>query len=215
MLAVFACLVGVFGILTMAEMMWRTNVLKGEYERKFVHVPAATFFAFWPWLLSWRQIQFLGLAMLIVLAANKRDKTLHFSAELRKRSLGGASLAIAVVLCGLLTTNKLFFAIALLHISLADGFAAVFGTLLGQNWQYKVFGQVKSVIGTMTFWLASFFILGVALLFDYGQISSNSYTTILLLLPPILAAIENFTPLGLDNLSVPLIALIALKIFAT
>ena len=214
MLAVFACLVGVLGVLTMAELMWRTNVLKGEYERKFVHVPAAAFFASWPWLLSWRQIQLLGLAMLVVLAANKRDEMLHFSADLRMRSFGGASLAIAVSLCALLTTNKLFFAIALLQVSLADGFAAVFGTRFGERWQYKVFGQVKTVIGTMTFWLISLMILGVGLLFTYSHITTSEYIWALATLPPLLAATENLSPLGLDNLTVPLVALIALKIIA-
>lgn len=210
MLAVLASLVGVLAILTMAEMLWRTDILKGEYQRKFVHVPAAAFFAVWPWLLSWRQIQLLGLAMLVVLGANKFDEVLHFSADLRKKGLGGVCLALAVVFCAFITTNKLFFAIALLHVSLADGFAAVIGTRYGYNWRYKVFGQLKTVLGTMTFWLMSLLILGIGLLSTGG----HNYGLLLVCLPPTLAAVENITPLGLDNLTVPLAALLVLKLAA-
>ena len=214
MLAVIACLVGVLGILVIAEKLWRAKVLVGEYQRKFVHVSVTAFAAFWPWLVSWRQVQLMGLAMLVIVLANRYNQVLHFSADLRRHTVGGICLAISISICAALTEVKLFYAIAILHIALADGFAAVIGTRYGMRWKYHVFGQLKTVIGTMTFWLASVFILGVGLLFAYGEINPAHYGLILLILPPLLAGIENSTPLGLDNLTVPLASLAAMSILS-
>lgn len=212
MLAFIACFVGVMAILVTAELLWRANILRGEYQRKFVHVTAGSFFAFWPWLLSWHQIELMGVLMLIVLAANRFDEVLHYSADLRKNSIGGACLALAVIICALLTTDKVFFSVAMLQTSLADGFAALFGVKFGTNWQYKAFGQLKSVVGTMAFWLTSLLILGAGLLFSFSQVPPNYYMPLLAGMPPLLAAVENVTPLGLDNLTVPVVALLVLKL---
>lgn len=200
-------------ILVFAELLWRADVLRGEYQRKFVHILAGTFFATWPWLLSWRQIEIMGVLMLIVLGANTLiSEVLHYSADLRKKGVGGVCLALAVIVCALLTKDKAFFAIAILQTSLADGFAAVFGTWFGANWGYKAFGQTKTVIGTMAFWLTSLIVLGVGLSLAGGAVPQKDYGWLLLGLPPALAAVENITPLGLDNLTVPLAALLVLKV---
>lgn len=214
MLSIIACLVAIFSILVVAEVLWRAEILKGEYQRKFVHISSASFVAFWPWLISWRAIELIGLGMFLVVLVNHLKHTLHFSGDLRKRSVGGVTLALVITICALMTHVKLFFALAILHTSLADGFAAVTGTRYGEGWGYKVFGQLKTVIGTMTFWLVSLIILGIGLLFAYSSISPHNYILLLLLLPPLLAGLENIAVLGLDNLAVPIAVLLVLKAFS-
>lgn len=214
MLSVLACLVGVFAVLVVAEVLWRAKILQGEYQRKFVHILTTSFVAFWPWLISWRQIQLLGLAMLAIVLLNHTRETLHFSADLRKKSFGGITLALAVMACAGLTSNKIFFAIAMLNTALADGLAAVIGTRYGERWEYKVFGYPKTVLGTMAFWVTSLCIIGIGLLFGYASISSHSYTLLLLLLPPLLALVENIAINGLDNIAVPIAVLLVLKTFS-
>ena len=214
MLSILACLVGVFGVLAVAETLWRADILKGEYQRKFVHILTAGFVAFWPWLISWHAIEALGIAMLVLVLANHMHEQLHFSADLRKKSVGGITLALVITAAALMTHNKIFFAIAILNTALADGLAAVFGTRYGKNWEYKVFGYPKTVIGTMTFWLVSLLILGVGLLFAYTNISAQNYLLLLLFLPPVLAAIENLAVDGVDNIAVPVAVILALKAFS-
>lgn len=213
MLAVIACLVGVLYILITAEILWRRGVLEGENMRKFVHIGAGSFVAFWPWFLDWRTIQIIGLIMLAVILLNRRDEVLHFSAGLRRDSAGGISLALAIVICAMLTQDKVFFALAILHLAVADGMAAVIGTDFGKRWAYKVFSQTKTVLGTMAFWITSLFILGVGLLF-VDQIDLREYTLLVILMPPALTAIENLTVKGLDNLTIPLAALLILRAVA-
>jgi dolichol kinase len=63
----------------------------------------------------------------------------------------------------------------MLHVALADGFAAIIGTKYGRAWAYKVFGQTKTIIGSMTFWVVSLCILGIGLLFAHDLIPFSHY----------------------------------------
>jgi hypothetical protein len=69
MLAVTACLIGIFALLIIAELLGKHRILKGEYHRKFLHIAAGSFIAFWPWLISWEAIEIIGLVMLAVMVA--------------------------------------------------------------------------------------------------------------------------------------------------
>lgn len=212
MLAIIVCLLGVLVILVTAEILWRHKILVGENERKFVHILVGTFAAFWPWFISWRAIQLIGFAMLIATLLNRHRLTFNYSAGLRKDGYGDILLAVAIILCAFLTQEKLFFTLAILHLSLADGFAAVVGVNFGKYWNYKIFQQVKTVLGTMAFWFVSLCILSVGTLFAYDLISFQNYMLLILILPPLLALIENISIRGFDNIMVPMVALLALTI---
>lgn len=211
MLAVTLCFLGILAILLINEYLWRQKALKGELKRKFVHIVAAVFIAFWPWLVSWRTIQFIGLAMVVVLLLNRQFKFLHYLGNVRKDSYGDVFLAVAVTVCALITDNNLFFAIAILHVALADGFAAIIGTQFGKKWRYEVFGQTKTLLGSMTFWIVSIWILGIGLLSAHDVIPFATYAKLILLLPPALMVIENVAIRGLDNLLLPIVIVAILE----
>lgn len=212
MFAVIACLVGVFIILAAAELLWRRKILKGEEQRKFVHIGIGVFAAFWPWLISWRSIQLIGLAMLVGVLINRRQKTLHFSGDIRMDGYGDVCFALAIILTASLTTIPIFFALAIFHLALADGLAAVIGKNFGKDLRYRVFHQPKTVIGSMTFWFISVCILGVGLLFATSLIPFQTYSLLVIGLPPILTILENITGLGLDNVVVPMGVIAALQL---
>jgi phytol kinase len=214
MLNIFACLGGLVIILLLSELIFQNKILKGENERKFVHICAGTFIAFWPWLISWKSIQLIGMAMIIVVLLNRTKDYLHILGGVRTRYYGDVFLALAVVLTAMLTTNKVFFAIAILNISLADGFAAIIGVNFGKNWAYKVFGQTKTVLGTMTFWVVSLTILGIAVPLANGAIPYNHYVWLLVLLPPFLTFLENISIWGTDNIVLPVAVIGALNLAA-
>lgn len=212
MLAVIGCIVGLGIILLVDELLWRHKLLYGELKRKFVHIGATCFIAFWPWLISWQAIQLLGLAMFVGLVVNRYFKTLHYLGNIRKKSLGEFFLALAVFFCALLTDEKLFFALAMLHVALADGIAAVVGSKFRSNFRYTVFGQTKTVIGSMTFWVVSLFILGIGALFAHNSIPFDNYAVLLFALPPVLMVLENISVLGSDNLVIPVAVILSLQI---
>lgn len=212
MFAVIVCLAGICAILAAAEVFWRRKILKGEEQRKFVHIGVGVFVAFWPWLISWRSIQLIGFAMLVGVLVNRKQKGLHFSGNIRMEAYGDVGFAVAIILCALLTNEPIFFAIAILHLALADGLAALIGKNFGRNLGYKVFNQHKTVIGTMTFWFMSVCILGIGILFANDIIPFQTYFLLLIALPPILTVLENITLSGLDNITVPMGVIVALQL---
>ena len=212
MLAVIACLAGIFAILVIEEIFYKRKILQGEYLRKFVHISAGSFIAFWPWLISWQAIQFIGVLMVVIIWLNHRLKTFHASGEVERKTYGFYLFALAVIITPSLTHNKIFFALAMLNMAIADGMAAVIGTAYGKRYEYRVFHQLKTVVGTMAFWFVSFCILGVGLLYLHDSLSFTHYALLLILLPPILAGLENLGGLGSDNVIVPIAVILALQL---
>jgi dolichol kinase len=211
MLAVILSLLIVLAVLLIDEFLWRRKLVHGELKRKLVHIVVTTFVAFWPWIMSWKAIQLIGISMVLVLLLNRQLKILHYLGGIRQKTYGEVFLALAITTTALLTDNKIFFAVAMLHVALADGFAAIIGTKFGKNWQYKVFNQPKTVIGSMTFWITSLCILGLGLLSAHDAIPVSHYSILLIVLPPILTTVENLASFGTDNLAIPAVTIIALQ----
>ncbi len=212
MLEVLICLVGVFTLLVIDEILVHAKILKAEYRRKFAHIAVGAFVASWPWLIGWRTIQLISVLMLVVVVFNQYNPIFKFNKSLNRRSYGDYFFAIAILACSILTTSNLFFALAILHLSLADGLAALVGKNFGRKWKYKIFNQTKTVVGSMTFWIVSLLILGIGLLFGNGLIVYGDYVVLVIVLPPILTVFENISVYGLDNLVVPIAVILALGI---
>ena len=212
MLIVIACLVGVLILLIISELLQTNNVLKGEYLRKFVHISVGSFIAFWPWLMSWWTLRILGLLMITFVITNWHLRIFNYYGKVKRHSYGVLLLATAVFLSALLASQKIFFTIAILQVSLADGLAAIIGTKYGQDWRYKVFGQSKTVIGSMSFWLISLGILGAGMLVAHNMVGFNNYVWLLVLLPALLTEIENIGVFGIDNLLIPIITVLVLRL---
>lgn len=211
MLTFAACIIGIFGLLIIAELFGKYRILKGEYHRKFLHITAGSFIAFWPWLVSWRSIEIFGLAALAVMLANRYLDFLNYRGRIGRATYGDIFLALAVFLAARLTHNKIFFMLAILEVALADGLAAVAGRAYEKNWSYRILRNKKTVIGSMVFWLASVCILGAGLLAAHGQITYQNYLLVLFLLPPALMIVENLSLLGLDNLFLVLLTIAVLR----
>lgn len=185
----------------LGEIGWRYHWLKGEFGRKFVHILVGSFVAFWPFFMTWTEIRLLSLAFLVVVIVSDRLKLFKAIHSAQRPTFGEMCFALVVGLLTFVTHSKGVYAAALLQMSLADGFAAVVGTRLGNNNKYHLLGHTKSVAGTMTF-------LAVSAVIFAGYIKWSATT------PPALgevvvgvsgaALLENFGLFGLDNLFVPL-----------
>lgn len=214
MLSALLCIVGVFALLVISERLNFSGTHTGELRRKFTHITVGIFAASWPWLISWHSIQILGLIMAAMVYVNREFDIFRFNKGLRRETYGDYFFALAITACALLSTNKVFFALAILHLALADGVAAVAGRKYGTKMKYKVFSQTKTVIGTMSFWFISLAIIGTGTLFAQDVIGLNGYRVLITFAPPVLAAIENLSPQGFDNLLIPVAVIGALNIAA-
>lgn len=205
LLSIFA----IFVILMVGEWLWESKCLNGEFGRKFIHISVGTFIAFWPFYMSFGWIRLISLALLLVVMASRQLKVFSAVHTVDRKSLGDILFACGVGLTALLTSSHWIFMAAILHLSLADGLAAIAGKRFGKNHQYKILGYTKSFIGTGTFLVVSLIIVSVAL--TQGTTGEIMVLPLLIWLPVVTSVIENIGVYGLDNVLVPLLIVLALS----
>ena len=99
---------------------------------------------------------------------------------------------------------------ALLVMSLADGFAAIFGTRYGKGNSYAILASRKSIVGTSVFLITTLVIL-------YGYNLTTPLHSVGFWIFPIAAGatvLENLGGIGIDNIIVPVMVAVTLKIFS-
>lgn len=205
MLELAVATVPIAALLILSEIMWRARIIRGEAARKFLHIIIGSYVAYWLYFLTFEQIELLAVAMLVGVSISHKYHIFHAITDIKRKTWGDIFYAAGLGLIAFITRQPWVFALAVLHMSVADGLAGLVGTQFGRGNTYTVFGAVKSVVGTVTFALAS---LGLLLAF---RVSHPEITLpIVFGLPLILAAVENFGIYGTDNLAIPvLVALIA------
>jgi phytol kinase len=198
----------VFILVCISEFWWRRHPVHTELSRKFVHITVGSFVAFWPFFLTWHEIEFMSVAFFVVVTISKQLKILKAIHSVQRPTWGELFFALTVGLTAFITHNKWIYMTALLQMSLADGLAAIVGIRYGKQNSYRIFGQAKSLAGTGTFFVVSL----VTLLVDI-HIGVVHQSFILLLSLAIGASlIENLGTYGLDNILVPVLIAGVLRI---
>lgn len=194
-------------VLIFNEIWWRRKNIHSELSRKFVHITVGSFVAFWPFFLSFRQIELLSLAFLVVVLISKYLNIFSAIHSVQRPTWGEIYFALAVGGVAFIATNKWIFMAALLQMSLADGFAALVGTKYAKRGKYSVFGHTKSVIGSF-----AFFVTSLAILLAYTLFAPNvEFEISYLILSAGLMVLENISFYGLDNLVVPVVTAVVLR----
>lgn len=192
--------------LLLNEWWWRGRS-HGEMSRKSVHMVVGTFAAIWPLFLTWRQIELLSVAFMVGVALSRQFNVFKAIHAVQRPTWGELYFGASVGLIALTTHQPAIYGAALLHMSLADGLAAVIGSSRGHRTTYHLFGAKKSRVGTMVFLVVSLIIL-----LSY---SVSTGVNLGLWLPLIVAGatlLENVAVKGLDNLLVPLFVALMLGI---
>lgn len=198
--------IGIFLILLFAEYLSRYKGVHSELTRKFVHIAVGMFVAFWPFFLSWRQIQMLSLAFLAVVVISIKLDIFRSIHAVKRNAWGELLFAMVIGILAFISTDEWVFTAAMLFLSLADGMAAIIGLAWGDSNTYKVFGRTKSIAGSL-----AFFFTAIVIVMVYTIFSGNAYGAVTLLWLPVAATIvENVAVNGTDNLAVPLLAALVL-----
>ncbi len=200
----------VFALLVLTEVLWRNNSLRGESARKFIHIVVGSYVAFWPFLISFETIQLVSAAFLIVIGISLRFHIFKAIHGVARKTWGEVLFAVGIGLIAVLTNEPWVFTACILHMSVADGFAALAGKRWGKSTRYKVLGHEKSLVGTTVFWLCSLLITGLAII-NIPELQANA-STYLLWLPFATSFAENIGINGTDNVLVPVLVYIALTI---
>ena len=207
--AILLAVAGTVIVLLSGEYLWQKGLLKGEFARKYVHIGCASFAAFWPLFLSRNQIVFMSLAFVLVLVAVKQLNLFGSLRGIKRTTYGELWYAVGIGVCAVLFANNAIYAVAVLHMALADGFAAVVGVGLGQKAKtFKYKKSTKSLEGTMTFVVISFLLnLVFWRVFANSSFGDSVFAPAYSLMSAIvLAAIEIAAPKGSDNVIVPVSA---------
>lgn len=191
----------VFVVLVLNELMWRKRKAHGEFSRKFVHVTVGSFVAFWPFFLSWRQIELLSLAFVAGVLVSQALNIFNAIRSVQRPTWGELCFALSVGIVAFATHDKWVYMASILIMGLADGLAAVVGVRFGRSNSYTIMGHSKSMAGTLTFFVSSLLILVV-----FGHFSHSALNLPGMLgISAIASMLENASVQGVDNLLVPLV----------
>jgi phytol kinase len=200
MLSLFIALAGICLLVVTGEYLRRVHLFHAEVTRKFIHITVASFAASWPFFLQWNQIYLISMLMFVGIVVSRALHLFRAIHGVQRRTWGELFFAMSIGICAVLGQSPWGFAAAMLVMGLADGFAALVGTLLNGTHRYKVFGHQKSREGTLTFFIMSIIILTVCA--SLGQLSPTLFKVIALAAAA--TWIENIAIAGTDNLVVPL-----------
>jgi dolichol kinase len=198
MFALVITVVVIFLLLALNEWWWRERI-HGEISRKFVHITVGSFVAFWPLFLTWRQIELLSAAFVVAVMVSQKFNIFKAIHSVQRPTWGELYFGLSVGVIAFMTHSPAIYAVALLHMSLADGLAAITGVKYGASQAYHIFGTRKSIVGSTTF-----FAVSIVLLASYCINQNEAFTAWFVLVALGAALLENVAVRGLDNLLIPM-----------
>lgn len=187
-----------------------------EVKRKLVHVGTGVYAMGLPWLFPDRwpvyMILALTLVMMVILRmpqiSGRLGEAVH---SVERRSYGDFLLAISVGLCFFLADGvALFYVLPIAVLTLADAAAALAGTAYGTR-RFKVEQGVKSVEGTVVFFVITLLVALICLMF-LSDLPPLNTLTLALLVAGFGALVEAQSWRGFDNLFLPLGLLVLLEV---
>jgi dolichol kinase len=198
-------------LLLVCEYIISTFHLRGENARKLVHISIAIYASMWAFYLSSTVIALISIILISAVIAVQKYHLLHSFESVKRVTFGEIWYPLGIGIAAILFDNPYIYALAVLHMGLADGLAAVVGVGMGKNAKrFKVGKNTKSVAGTIVFVATSFLLFSTYwLLFASVPLFADSLPSALLISfssAIIVATIEVISPKGSDNILVPITA---------
>ena len=196
-------------LVLLAYLLRAKKRIDNETARKLVHFAHALVVAGWPafigyWFVIVGEIIFLG-----VVVVDREYKLFHQLKEINRKSWGEFFFPLGVIGLALIAPPTWVFVISLLLLGLADGAAAIIGQHI-QSLSYNVFGYKKSLAGSLAFFGVALTIILAVLTAVPTGIDAHHFLLAVLIVPLITTIVENISPYGSDNLTVPLAVYISL-----
>ena len=180
-----------------------------EVSRKVLHIMVGNVAFLLPIFVTKEIMAFVAAGPFILftflMSSYTPIKKIHGKTSAAGHGMGLVYYSITwTILAYLFFDNMVVIAIGILAMSYGDGFASIIGLKFGRK-KYKVFGDEKSYIGSFAMFVFTFISTIVALL--YYNISITFFVLLVLAFIALVASIvEGLTPKGLDNFTVPFVA---------
>ena len=194
----------------------RRLTVSAEVKRKLVHVGTGIYAMGLPWLFPdrWPVYMIVGLTLVMMVImrmpqiSGRLGEAVH---SVERRSYGDFLLAISVGLCFFLADGvALLYVLPIAVLTLADAAAALAGTAYGTR-RFKVEQGVKSVEGTVVFFVITLLVALICLMF-LSDLPPLNILTLALLVAGFGALVEAQSWRGFDNLFLPLGLLVLLEV---
>lgn len=203
-------LTGIGGLLIilLCEALIKLKRIKGEYARKLVHISISVYAASWAFFLPYWLIVLISLFLIAGVLIAKRLQLMNSMRPVKRLTNGELYFAGAIGITAALFHEPAIYAIAILHLGLADGFAAIVGVGMSEKKnRFRYRGAAKSIEGTLTFVAVSFFLNVAYWIWFASHPVCNSAALFIaaysLICALVLAGLEIASPKGSDNIIIP------------
>lgn len=196
----------VFLVIGLSTLLQKMHLLKDEGARKFIHIGVSNWWFFVIFLFDNLWYAIIPPIIFIVLNYISYRTNLIKSMERGgKGNLGTVYFPISLLLLVMASftfSNPVVGGIGILILGYGDGLAAVIGKRYGKH----MFSNGKSFAGSLTMFLVSLIVTILMTHFSYDTLVLWQILLISISTALVATLIELWTPKGLDNLSVPLVA---------
>jgi dolichol kinase len=202
------------GLFILGEVLYHVFKVQAEFTRKLIHIGTGMLTMLFPLYLS-HPLSVVAIcgSFLLLLSLSLRFRFLRSINAIDRKSHGSILYPVIVVMAYVFYHYKsvscgpdpspcyVYFYLPVLIMALADPCAAIVGKALG--WiPYTVFGETKSVAGSLAFFLVA---LGLSSFFLW-----DAPMGFLLIIPLLSTLAEAVSTKGTDNFTIPISVMLAL-----
>lgn len=212
------CLCFFGALVIIGEILRHKKYIEGELARKFVHTTTGTWAALWPLFLDMKSIAVLSIFLTVLAVAVRFLSPLKSIYSIKRLSVGEILIGIGLAVTAWFSKSGSVFTAAVLIISWSDSVAAIIGTRYGKGNSFKIYKSKKSVIGSLAFFATTAGIVFGYMVYEHNLLSyfatMNLPTAVFLSM--FISSVLTFTEIlgiyGVDNLSVPVLAMLLLNL---
>ena len=206
----------VFAVIGLGEWLRRRQGYSAEFLRKVIHIGVGLWSVGTVLLFENRYMAIIPpLSFVVINAISYRFQLVKAMDAIEDRSPGTIYFPLSFVAAILVFWSAKPLVVAgLMPLTLGDAFAAIIGRASGRT-RFPVFGRQRSVQGSASMFLFSFLGVALALWIMPALLSAPIDVRPNVLLGSLIVAaattvVEAITPWNLDNLTVPLVSMLAL-----
>ena len=177
--------------------------LESEDSRKIVHVSSLLTVCTWPFFLENYGIYIICILFILINIYTKKAGMFKAVHTVRRATIGAEILPVGIMISTFffLPENRTSFIYGILIVCFSDLMAELVGKKL-KFYEYKIFGQKKSLGGSIAFFISTFLITSGMLVFLETDIII-SHVMIISILLCLVEAVHTF---GLDNFTLPVVS---------
>ena len=177
--------------------------LESEDSRKIVHVSSLLTVCTWPFFLENYGIYIICILFILINIYTKKAGMFKAVHTVRRATIGAEILPVGIMISTFffLPENRTSFIYGILIVCFSDLMAELIGKKL-KFYEYKIFGQKKSLGGSIAFFISTFLITSGMLVFLEIDIII-SHVMIISILLCLVEAVHTF---GLDNFTLPVVS---------